>query len=156
MLVYLKTSCIALQKFKHGFCYPIWVRITNMLSFFPCMKFWKVVWFRRHCKHEVSYKNLQPSLVLLLSLHFSIILEEASDEESSSSSVIFNCKDFVKRWQCPWISSVIDDIAPVFRHVLEGNYYSSSEYFLDSIRENTSLWWTQRNRLNECLCKFLQ
>ncbi|XP_047976121.1 separase isoform X2 [Salvia hispanica] len=114
-----------------------------------------------HCSPKVqawillSHLSSDNQYVVLLPVH-EILKEEASDEESSSSSVIFNCKDFVKRWQCPWISSVIDDIAPVFRHVLEGNYYSSSEYFLDSIRENTSLWWTQRNRLNECLCKFLQ
>ncbi|GFP93870.1 separase [Phtheirospermum japonicum] len=82
-------------------------------------------------------------------------LEEASTEDASSSSAIFNCKDFVKQWQCPWVSSVIDDIAPVFRHVLEGNYYSSSEYFLESIKESTSLWWTQRTKLDDCLNKFL-
>ncbi|KAG8368750.1 hypothetical protein BUALT_Bualt15G0078400 [Buddleja alternifolia] len=78
------------------------------------------------------------------------------DDDASSSSVVFKCKDFVKQWQCPWVSSVIDDIAPVFRHVLQGNYYSSSQYFLEYIKENTSLWWTQRNRLDECLGKFLQ
>ncbi|XP_020551646.1 separase [Sesamum indicum] len=83
-------------------------------------------------------------------------LEEVSNDDTSSSSVVFNCKDFVKQWQCPWASSVIDEIAPVFRHILEGNYYSSSEYFLEYIRENTSLWWTHRNRLDERLCKFLQ
>ncbi|KAL0422317.1 UNVERIFIED_CONTAM: Separase, partial [Sesamum latifolium] len=83
-------------------------------------------------------------------------LEEVSNDDTSSSSVVFNCKDFVKQWQCPWASSVIDEIAPVFRHILEGNYYSSSEYFLEYIRENTSLWWMHRNRLDERLCKFLQ
>ncbi|KAL1534288.1 separase [Salvia divinorum] len=114
-----------------------------------------------HCPPKVqawillSHLSSDNQHVVLLPVH-EILKEEASDEESDSSSIIFNCKDFVTQWQCPWISSVIDDIAPVFRHVLEGNYYSSSEYFLESIRENTSLWWTQRNRLNECLCKFLQ
>ncbi|KAK4438264.1 Separase [Sesamum alatum] len=83
-------------------------------------------------------------------------LEEVSDDDTSSSSVVFNCKDFVKQWQCPWVSSVIDEIAPVFRHILEGNYYSSSEHFLESIRENTSLWWMHRKRLDERLSKFLQ
>ncbi|KAL3814465.1 hypothetical protein ACJIZ3_015733 [Penstemon smallii] len=83
-------------------------------------------------------------------------LEEASDDDGISTSVVFNCKEFVKQWQCPWVSSVIDEIAPVFRHVLEGNYYSSSDYFLEYIKENTSLWWMQRNRLDECLNKFLR
>ncbi|KAG6409188.1 hypothetical protein SASPL_132222 [Salvia splendens] len=114
-----------------------------------------------HCSPKVqawillSHLSSDNQHVVLLPVH-EILKEEASDEESGSSSIIYNCKDFVKQWQCPWISSVIDDIAPLFRHVLEGNYYSSSEYFLESIRENTSLWWTQRNRLNECLCRFLQ
>ncbi|XP_057803899.1 separase isoform X2 [Salvia miltiorrhiza] len=113
-----------------------------------------------HCSPKVqawillSHLSSDNQHVVLLPVHE--ILKEASDEDASSSSVIFNCKDFVKQWQCPWVSSVIDDIAPVFRHVLEGNYYSSSEYFLEYIKENTSLWWTQRNKLNECLCKFLQ
>ncbi|KAL6545762.1 hypothetical protein OROGR_009636 [Orobanche gracilis] len=81
---------------------------------------------------------------------------EASDDDASSSSVIFDCKDFVKQWKCPWVSSVIDDIAPVFRHVLEGNYYSSSEYFSECIKESTSLWWSERNKLDECMSRFLR
>ncbi|KAL6517690.1 hypothetical protein OROMI_033391 [Orobanche minor] len=84
------------------------------------------------------------------------VYETLEDDDASSSSVVFNCKDFVKQWQCPWVSSVIDDIAPVFRHVLEGNYYSSSEYFLECIKESTSLWWSQRNKLDECMSRFLQ
>ncbi|GER26714.1 separase [Striga asiatica] len=84
------------------------------------------------------------------------ILEDALDDDASSSSVVINCKDCVKQWQCPWVSSVIDDIAPVFRNVLEGNYYSSSDYFLECIKESTSLWWAQRNSLDQCLSNFLQ
>ncbi|KAL3620880.1 hypothetical protein CASFOL_035792 [Castilleja foliolosa] len=84
------------------------------------------------------------------------VYKTLEDDDASSSSAVINCKDFVKQWQCPWVSSVIDDIAPVFRHVLERNYYSSSEYFLESIKESTSLWWTQRTRLDECLSNFLK
>ncbi|KAH6768791.1 hypothetical protein C2S51_014127 [Perilla frutescens var. frutescens] len=114
-----------------------------------------------HCSPKVqawimlSHLSSDNQHVILLPVH-EILKEEASDDDASSSSVIFNCKNFVKHWQCPWVSSVIDDIAPVFRHVLEGNYYSSSEYFLEYIKENASLWWTQRSRLDECLSKFLQ
>lgn len=91
---------------------------------------------------------------LVLRLNFLIILGEASDDKDSS--VVCNCKGFVKKWHCPWVSSVIDDMAPAFRHVLEGNYYSSSEYFLEYIKEDTSLWWKQRSKLDKCLSKFVQ
>ncbi|PIN10712.1 Separase [Handroanthus impetiginosus] len=101
----------------------------------------------------LSHLSSDNQHVILLPIYKTL---EASGDDAGSSSVVFNCKDFVKQWQCPWVSSWIDDIAPVFRHVLEGNYYSSSEYFLDYIKENTSLWWMQRNRLDECLSKFLQ
>ncbi|KAK6135420.1 hypothetical protein DH2020_030839 [Rehmannia glutinosa] len=112
-----------------------------------------------HCSPTVqawillSHLSSDNQHVVLLPVYETL---EASDDDASSSSVVFDCKDFVKQWQCPWVSSVIDDIAPVFRHVLEGNYYSSSEYFLKYIKENTTLWWAQRNRLDECLGKFLQ
>ncbi|KAI3445664.1 hypothetical protein Pfo_002329 [Paulownia fortunei] len=112
-----------------------------------------------HCSPTVrawillSHLSSDNQHVILLPLYEMLAV---SDNDASSSSIVFNCKDSVKQWQCPWVSSVIDDIAPVFRHVLEGNYYSSSEYFLEYIKEDTSLWWMQRNRLDECLSKFLQ
>ncbi|XP_073125634.1 separase isoform X2 [Henckelia pumila] len=98
----------------------------------------------------LSHLTSENQHVILLPVHTTL------EDDSSSNSVVFNCKEFVKRWQCPWVSSAIDDIAPVFRHVLEGNYYSSSEYFFEYIKDNTSLWWLQRNQLDECLSKFLQ
>ncbi|XP_051146436.1 separase isoform X2 [Andrographis paniculata] len=101
----------------------------------------------------LSHLSLDDQHIVLLPICTTL---EASEDDASSSSTVFNCKDFVKKWHCPWVSSVIDDIAPVFRHVLEGSYYSSSEYFLESIKQNSSLWWMQRNKLDECLSKFLQ
>ncbi|XP_073049001.1 separase isoform X1 [Primulina eburnea] len=98
----------------------------------------------------LSHLTSEHQHAILLPVHTTL------EDDSSSNSVVFDCKDFVKRWQCPWVSSVIDDIAPVFRHVLEGNYYSSTEYFLEYIKDNTSSWWLQRNQLDECLSKFLQ
>ncbi|KAL6494538.1 hypothetical protein OROGR_031338 [Orobanche gracilis] len=101
----------------------------------------------------ISHLSSDNQHVVLLPVYETL---EASDDDASSSSVVFNCKDFVKRWQCPWVSSVIDDIAPVFRHMLEENYYSSSEYFVECIKESTSLWWSQRNKLDECMSRFLR
>ncbi|KZV21176.1 separase-like [Dorcoceras hygrometricum] len=99
----------------------------------------------------LSHLTLEHQHVILLPVHTTL------EDDSSSNSVVYERKDFVKRWQCPWVSSAIDDIAPVFRHVLEGNYYTSSpEYFAEYIKNNTSLWWLQRNQLDECLSKFLQ
>ncbi|KAL8478593.1 hypothetical protein ACS0TY_030468 [Phlomoides rotata] len=112
-----------------------------------------------HCSSNLqawillSHLSSDNQHVILLPV-LDILEGEASDDKASS--VVYNCKDSVKQWRCPWVSSVIDDIAPVFRHILEGNYYSSSEYFLEYIENNTSLWWAQRNKLDECLSKFLQ
>ncbi|KAL7119495.1 hypothetical protein ACP275_02G066600 [Erythranthe tilingii] len=112
-----------------------------------------------HWSHNVrafillSHLSSDNQHVILLPVYETL---EASDDDASSSSVVFNWKDFDKQWKCPWVSTVIDEIAPVFRHVLERNYYSSSEHFLEYIKKNTSLWWRQRNRLDQCLSKFLQ
>ena len=87
---------------------------------------------------------------------YCIIYPEASDDDPNSGAGIhFEEKKFVKRWHCPWGSTVVDDIAPLFRVILEENYLSSSTSPLEDTKKNRSLWWTQRKSLDQRLGKFL-
>ncbi|XP_059648132.1 separase [Cornus florida] len=96
----------------------------------------------------------QPVVILL---PVDSVLEEASDEDGNSdSSNLFEGKHFEKQWHCPWGSTVVDDIAPGFRLILEENYSSSSTSFLEDSKKNRSLWWMWRKRLDQRLGKFLR
>ncbi|CAK7357007.1 unnamed protein product [Dovyalis caffra] len=61
-----------------------------------------------------------------------------------------------KHWHCPWGSTVVDDVAPAFRFILEENYLSSSEFPLEDTKENRTLWWTKRKKLDNRLGKLLR
>jgi separase len=61
-----------------------------------------------------------------------------------------------KHWHCPWGSTVVDDVAPTFRFILEENYLSSSKFPLEDTKENRNLWWTKRKELDHRLGKLLR
>ncbi|CAL5354467.1 unnamed protein product [Camellia sinensis] len=85
------------------------------------------------------------------------ILEYALDNDTNSGSgILFEDKICIKRWHCPWDSTVVDYIAPVFRLILEKNYLSSSMQPLEDTKKNRSLWWMQRKSLDQRLGKFLR
>ncbi|CAL5353763.1 unnamed protein product [Camellia sinensis] len=85
------------------------------------------------------------------------ILEDASDNDTNSGSgILFEDKICVKRWHCPWGSTMVDYIAPVFRLILEENYLSSSMQPLEDTKKNRSLRWMQRKSLDQRLGKILR
>ncbi|CAL5431756.1 unnamed protein product [Camellia sinensis] len=85
------------------------------------------------------------------------ILEDASDNDANSGSgILFEDKICVKRWHCPWGSTMVDYIAPVFRLILEENYLSSSMQSLEDTKKNRSLRWMQRKSLDQRLGKILR
>ncbi|WKA01366.1 hypothetical protein VitviT2T_019649 [Vitis vinifera] len=57
-------------------------------------------------------------------------------------------KDLDKQWHSPWGSTVVDDVAPAFKTIVEENYLSSSTFHLDDTKENRLQWWTQRKKLD--------
>ena len=57
-------------------------------------------------------------------------------------------KDLDKQWHSPWGSTVVDDVAPAFKTIVEENYLSSSTFHLDDTNENRLQWWTQRKNLD--------
>ncbi|KAA8545541.1 hypothetical protein F0562_020325 [Nyssa sinensis] len=98
--------------------------------------------------------NSQPVVILL---PVNSILEETSDDDANSGSVnLFEGKNFSKQWRCPWGSTVVDDVAPEFRLILEENYLSSSIFPLEDTKKNRLLWWMQRKSLDQRLGKFLR
>lgn len=94
--------------------------------------------------------DYQP-VVLLLPLDS--ILEEASDDTNPGSGILFEDKEVAKCWHSPWGSNVVDDVAPVFRQILEKSYYSSLMRPQDT-QQNRSLWWKQRKCLDQQLGNF--
>nr|GMD92871.1 separase isoform X1 [Ipomoea batatas] len=93
-------------------------------------------------------------VVVIIPVHS--ILTEVSDFEELCSSFSFQANDFTKQWRCPWASGVIDDVAPIFRDILEKNHLSSSHCTIEDTPESRSLWWKRRRQLDQCLAKFLQ
>ncbi|XP_030513656.2 separase isoform X1 [Rhodamnia argentea] len=73
-----------------------------------------------------------------------------SEDESSSSN-----KSRDKHWHCPWGSSVVDNVVPTFKEILEENYLSCSLHALEDTKENRLLWWTKRKNLDLRLGKLL-
>lgn len=60
-------------------------------------------------------------------------------------------------WKCPWSYSVVDNVAPVFKQLLEENYSSANIICSDPDKKlfNTN-WWLQRKGLDKCLNMFLK
>lgn len=61
-----------------------------------------------------------------------------------------------KQWHCSWGSTVIDDIIPTYKDILEENYLSSSVYPLEDTKENRLSWWKRRKTLDLRLNKLLR
>lgn len=104
----------------------------------------------------LSHLNMKSQPVVIL-LPVDSVLEEVSDDDASSESGIhYEHKDLDKQWHCPWGSTVVDDVAPAFKTILEENYLSSSTFPLDDTKENRLQWWTQRKKLDHRLGKLLR
>ncbi|CAI0439202.1 unnamed protein product [Linum tenue] len=69
---------------------------------------------------------------------------------------ILKRNELTKKWHCPWGATVIDEVAPVFRHILEENHLSSSNLPLEDSKENRNAWWSRRKRLDCMLDEFLR
>ncbi|OVA03751.1 Peptidase C50 [Macleaya cordata] len=98
--------------------------------------------------------NAQPIVMILPA---DLIVEEALDDDANSGrGSISEGKDSSKKWLCPWGCTVVDDVAPQFKVILEENYLSSSVSPSVDTQGNRLLWWTWRRKLNDRLDKFLR
>ncbi|XP_071716106.1 separase [Rutidosis leptorrhynchoides] len=85
-----------------------------------------------------------------------ILSGSSNDDEGSSSSMLHDKRSCDKLWCCPWGQSIIDEVVPLFRTILEENYLSSSGYTLEEdTKQNRSLWWNQRRKLDQWLSDLL-
>ncbi|KAJ1434987.1 SEPARIN core domain [Sesbania bispinosa] len=99
---------------------------------------------------RLSFKN-EP-VVTLLPLG-SILQDE--DDMSTGSDTSPKCMKPNEDWHCPWGFTVVDDIAPTFKMILEENYLSTSSPFEDTT-QNRMLWWKRRKSLDHRLDKLLR
>ncbi|CAI0375640.1 unnamed protein product [Linum tenue] len=83
---------------------------------------------------------------------------EALEDDCASSGYrdILKRNELIRKWQCPWGATVIDEVAPVFRHILEENHLSSSNLPLEDSKENRNAWWSRRKKLDCLLYEFLR
>ncbi|KAJ7946655.1 putative Separase [Quillaja saponaria] len=98
-------------------------------------------------------------VMMLLPVDSKLQVSDDDDDDcsrNSGSSALSECKDVSKHWHCPWGSTVVDDVAPEFKMILEENYLSSSIFPLEDTKENRLLWWTRRKKLDRHLGKLLR
>ncbi|XP_020873224.1 separase isoform X2 [Arabidopsis lyrata subsp. lyrata] len=81
------------------------------------------------------------------------ILEDNSANLSSTEAT--QVKSLKGPWLCPWGATVVDEVAPAFKSILEESYSSSSTPEEDTI-ESRGLWWKKRKKLDHRLGIFLR
>ncbi|KAK9167645.1 hypothetical protein Scep_002836 [Stephania cephalantha] len=94
-------------------------------------------------------------IVLLLPI---ALIDEGADLDGDTLPAresVYEGKESDKKWQCPWSHTIVDDVAPQFKRILEENYLSSFSS-LSVSQESRLLWWTWRRKLNDHLDKFLR
>ncbi|XP_043718262.1 separase-like isoform X1 [Telopea speciosissima] len=97
--------------------------------------------------------NCQP-IVMLLPVN---LVSEATLDDDALSNIrsMPECNNSSKTWHCPWDYTVLDDVAPAFKVILEENYLSTISPPKDT-QENRLLWWTRRRKLDSYLGQFLR
>ncbi|KAD4585966.1 hypothetical protein E3N88_23567 [Mikania micrantha] len=79
----------------------------------------------------------------------------AEDVESLTAN-LYDSKTPDNRWHCPWGNS-IDEIAPLFNTILEGNFRTSTIHAtFEDTEKNFCLWFSQKRLLDSMLCRFLK
>ncbi|OQU85801.1 hypothetical protein SORBI_3004G312400 [Sorghum bicolor] len=63
-----------------------------------------------------------------------------------------------KKWQCPWGYGITDDVAPIFRNILEENFMSlsSAPLSINDVNADHVRWWSHRKKLNNYLANTLK
>ncbi|KAF3592824.1 hypothetical protein DY000_02027105 [Brassica cretica] len=80
---------------------------------------------------------------------------EDDDNANISSTEATQVKNLERRWLCPWGSTVVDDVVPAFKSILEESHTSSGSPVEDT-REHRNSWWKKRKKLDHHLKKFLR
>ncbi|XP_024005725.1 separase isoform X2 [Eutrema salsugineum] len=103
----------------------------------------------------VSRFNMKSQPVATL-LPVDSVLEDMSDDSGNlSSTEATQVKNLERRWLCPWGSTVVDDVAPAFKSIMEESH-TYSGFPVEDTKENRCLWWKRRKKLDHHLGKFLR
>lgn len=100
--------------------------------------------------NEKERKRFDPIYSFSLN-QFSIMLCKTENNDEIDDAAAFIETKIGKKWVCPWGYSLIDNVIPQFKSILEENYLSSSNQGFENTKENRILWWTRRTRLNDRL-----
>ncbi|XP_050209368.1 separase isoform X2 [Mercurialis annua] len=121
--------------------------LQELLVYPSCVCAWMLL-------SRLNFKS-EPIVMLLPVNSFS---EEVSDDDAPKpiSEEFSEMNDLDKHWHCPWGFTVIDEVAPAFKFILEENYLSSSIFPLEDTKENRQLWWMRRKKLDSQLGKLLR
>ncbi|KAG4399168.1 hypothetical protein GLYMA_08G184200v4 [Glycine max] len=119
--------------------------LQELLSYPTCVQAWMLV-------SRLSFKN-EP-VVMLLPLD-SILQASGEGDLSTGSDTFPKCEEHSEKWRCPWGFTVVDDVAPAFKTILEENYLSTISP-LEDTTQNRMLWWKRRKNLDHCLDKLLR
>lgn len=121
--------------------------LKDLLQYPSCISAWMLL-------SRLKFKS-QPVMMLL---PVNKVLEETSDDDCAMSCTgeFLASNNLDKHWHCPWGLTVVDDVAPTFRFILEENYLSSSKFPLEDTKENRNLWWAKRKELDHRLGKLLR
>ncbi|KHN33472.1 Separin [Glycine soja] len=119
--------------------------LQELLSYPTCVQAWMLV-------SRLSFKN-EP-VVMLLPLD-SILQASCEGDLSTGSGTSPKCEEHSEKWHCPWGFTVVDDVAPTFKTILEENYLSTKSP-LEDTTQNRMLWWKRRKNLDHCLDKLLR
>ncbi|KAG9457276.1 hypothetical protein H6P81_001784 [Aristolochia fimbriata] len=82
--------------------------------------------------------------------------EENESGSNDPATSVYEEEVSDKKWKCPWGYTVVDDVAPEFRSILEESYKSTSNKPQVETQKTRINWWIQRTRLNDRLDKFLR
>lgn len=82
-------------------------------------------------------------------------LDMSDDSANPSSMETTQVKSLKGPWICPWGATVVDEVAPAFKSILEESYTSSSTPEEDTT-ESRCLWWKKRKKLDHRLGIFLR
>ncbi|CAN6476418.1 unnamed protein product [Victoria cruziana] len=99
-------------------------------------------------------KNQQPVSFLL---PVDVICQGTGQVNADSMvPIAYSSRNSNKLWVCPWGRSILDEVAPGLRKILEGNSLSGSSHFLADTGHNRSVWWKWRTLLNQHLDDLLR
>ncbi|XVF45726.1 hypothetical protein PTKIN_Ptkin02bG0229600 [Pterospermum kingtungense] len=104
---------------------------------------------------RLNSKNQPIVLLLPLDSVLEEVLEAAPDDDARACQELHQWMNSGKKWNCPWGSTVVDDVAPAYKVILEENFITSASCPPDDTKSARSLWWMMRKKVDHQLGELL-